>query len=65
MAEFAKEAMKNQKLDGDEVISVKWSETDRFELSFQDHKEIVENIKEQAKKKKEKVVKEGKLSDLV
>jgi hypothetical protein len=54
MAEFAKEAMKNQKLDGDEVISVKWSETDRFELSFQDHKEIVTNIKDQAKRTKTK-----------
>ena len=60
MAEFAKEAMKNQKLDGDEVISVKWSESDRFELSFQDHKEIVANIKEQAKRKKQKVDREGK-----
>ena len=60
MAEFAKEAMKFQKLDGDEVISVKWSETDKFELSFQDHKEIVENVKDQAKRKKQKVNKQGK-----
>ena len=61
MAEFAKEAMKCQKLDGDEVISVKWSETDKFELSFQDHKEIVDNIKDQAKRKKKKIIDEGKI----
>ena len=58
MPEFAKEAMKNQKLDGDAVSSVKWSESDRFELSFQDHKEISSNVNEQAKKKKQKVDKQ-------
>lgn len=59
MAEFAKEAMKNQKLDGDEVISVKWSETDRFELSFQDHWEIVDNVREQARRKRRRPDEEG------
>lgn len=54
MAEFAKEAMQNQKLDGDEIITVKWAETDQFELTFQDHKEIVDNIKQQNKINKKK-----------
>lgn len=59
MAEFTKEAMKNQKLDGDEVISVKWSETDRFELSFQDHQEIVDNVREQAMRERRRPDEEG------
>ena len=59
MAEFAKEAMSRQRLDGDEIISVKWAETDQFELSFEDHKEIVENVKEQKKKKGELLDEKG------
>lgn len=63
MAEFAKEALRFRRLDGDEIISLKWSESDRFEVTLEDHAEIVDNVKDQRKRREKPENKDGKQFD--
>lgn len=55
MAEFAKEAMRDQTLDADEIVTVQWCENDNFELSKEDYDELNEQAADdEAEKKKKK-----------
>ena len=52
MAEFAKQAMSDQTLDSDEIVTIKWCENDCFEIDKTKFEELQDSIKEQEEKNK-------------
>ncbi len=64
MAEFAKEAMKDQTLDADEVVTIQWCESDCFEIDKIKQEELNELKLEQEEKKDKKKQKRGRLPTL-
>ena len=57
MAEFAKESMRDQTLDADEIVTIEWCDDDNFELGREEADELNKEVKDaQPTKKKRKTI---------